>query len=182
VKTVREVGFGRVWRFLWASVLLSVLRYAWLPPIRAVLLRAYGARVGRHTIIHRLSLINVDRGGFRALVIGDNCFVGDEVLIDLAAPVHLEDHVTLAVRAQVLTHMNVGYRDHPLQARFPPQTAPVMVRRGSFIGAGSIILAGITVGPESFVAAGSLVTRDVPPGETVGGIPARALRGSIPSE
>ena len=72
--------------------------------------------------------------------------------------------MTLAGARQVLTHLNVGYRDHPLQARFPPQTAGVTVRRGSFVGAGATLLAGRTVGPEAFVAAGSVVNRDVAAG------------------
>ncbi len=176
MKAVREVGLGRVVRFLWVSLLLSVLRRAWLPPIRCALLRLYGARVGRDTVIHRLTLINVDRGGFGALRVGDHCFIGDEVLLDLAAPIVLEEHVTLAARALVLTHLNVGYRDHPLQARFPSQTAGVTIRRGSFVGAGAAVLAGITVGPEAFVAAVSLVTRNVEEGEVVGGVPARPLQ------
>jgi acetyltransferase-like isoleucine patch superfamily enzyme len=175
VKAVREVGVGRAVRFLWVSLLLSLFRLAWLPPIRRALLRLYGAEVGRHTVIHRLTLINVDRGGFGALRIGDNCFLGDEVLLDLAAPVVLEEHVTLAVRAVLLTHLNVGYRDHPLQARFPARTAGVTIKRGSFVGAGATVLAGLTVGPEGFVAAGSLVTRDVKPGDVVAGVPARRL-------
>jgi acetyltransferase-like isoleucine patch superfamily enzyme len=175
VKAVREIGLRRTVRFLWTSVLLSVLRRTWLPPIRATWLRLCGAHIGHNTVIHRLSLINVDRGGFRALTIGESCFVGDEVLIDLAAPVRLEDHVTLATRSVVLTHLNVGYRDHPLQGRFPAETAGVTVGRGSFVGAGATILAGRTVGPEAFVAAASLVNRDVDAGEVVGGVPIRTL-------
>lgn len=177
MKAVREVGVGRVIRFLWASLLLSALRRAWIPPVRVLLLRVFGARVGAHTVVHRLTLINVDRGGFNALRIGDNCFIGDEVLIDLAGPVVLDDHVTLATRAMVLTHLNVGYKDHPLQARFPSQTAGVTIHHGSFIGAGATLLAGTTIGPEAFVAAGGLVNRDVTAGEVVGGVPIRTLDG-----
>ncbi len=175
MKALQEVGAGRIVRFLWVSVLLSVLRRTWVPPARALFLRLCGATIGSHTVIHRVTLINVDRGGFRALRVGDNCFLGDEVLIDLAGPVTLEDHVTLAARATVLTHLNVGYRDHPLQAAFPSQTAGVIVRRGSFIGAGATLLAGTSVGPEAFVAAASLVNRDVAERETVGGVPIRTL-------
>lgn len=176
MKAMREVGFSRMLRFLWVSVLLSVLRRTWISPVRVGFLRLCGARVGRHTIVHRLSLVNVDRGGFGALTIGDSCFVGDEVLIDLAAPVTLEDHVTLATRAVVLTHLNVGYRDHPLQPRFPTRSAGVTVRRGTFVGAGAILLAGVSIGPEAFVGAASLVNRDVAASETVAGVPVRTLR------
>jgi acetyltransferase-like isoleucine patch superfamily enzyme len=181
MKAVRQVGVQRMFRFLWVSILLSVLRRTWVPPVRASFLRLCGATIGTNTIIHRVTFINADRAGFGALRVGDNCFVGDEVLIDLAAPVTLEDHVTLATRAVLLTHLNVGYADHPLQVRFPAHTAAVLIRRGSFIGAGAMVLAGTTIGPEAFVAAGSLVTRAVSPNETVGGVPIRTLTRSAES-
>ena len=175
MKAVREVGFGRLVRFVWVSTLLSVLRHVPLPPLRALFLRVCGSGVGGDTVVHRATYIIVDRGGFGALRIGARCFVGDEVLLDLAAPLVLEDDVTVAARAILMTHVNVGYKDHPLQARFPSKTARVTVRRGSFIGAGAIVLAGCSIGPNAFVAAGSLVNRDVGEGEVVGGVPIRTL-------
>jgi hypothetical protein len=75
-------------------MLLAIFRVVPFPPLRSIFLRGCGATVGVGTILHRFTLINVDRGGFRALRIGANCFVGHEVLIDLAGPVVLEDHVT----------------------------------------------------------------------------------------
>ena len=70
----------------------------------------------------------------------------------------------------------MGYRDHPLQAHFPALAAPVTIRRGSFVGASVTVLPGRTIGPESFVAAGSVVVDDVPPRTVVAGVPARPLR------
>jgi acetyltransferase-like isoleucine patch superfamily enzyme len=175
MNAVREVGIGRIIRYLWTSLLLSALRLAWISPGRVALLRLFGAAVGAGTVIHRLTLINVDRGSFRSLTIGPHCFIGDEVLIDLAAPVTLEAHVTLATRAVILTHLNVGYRDHPLQRRFPAMAEGVTIRRGSFVGAGATILAGVTIGPEAFVGAASLVNRSVVSSEVVAGVPIRSL-------
>jgi acetyltransferase-like isoleucine patch superfamily enzyme len=175
MKAVRQVGAGRVMRFLWTSLLLSVVQRTWIPPLRAFVLRRFGARIGRNVVIHRVSFMNVDRGGFRALCVGDNCFLGPEVLLDLAAPIVLENDVTLAARAMVLTHLNVGYEDHPLQGRFPSRLAGVTVSRGSFVGAGATILAGTTIGAEGFIAAGSLVNRDVAAGEVVAGVPIRTM-------
>jgi acetyltransferase-like isoleucine patch superfamily enzyme len=180
MKAVREVGAGRIARYLWASFLLSLLRLAWISPVRVALLRLFGARVGPGTVVHRFTLINVDRSGFGALTIGANCFIGDEVLLDLAAPVILESHVTLATRAVVLTHLNVGYRDHPLQSRFPSVASGVTIRHGSFVGAGATVLAGVTIGPEAFVGAASLVNRTVSPSEVVAGVPIRTLERTAP--
>lgn len=176
MKALREVGAARLARFVWVTLLLGILRVMYLPPLRAAFLRLCGASIGRDTVVHRLTLINVDRGGFRALRVGASCFIGDEVLLDLAAPILLEDEVTLAARAMVLTHLNVGYREHPLQARFPSQTAGVTIKRGSFVGAGATVLAGMSIGPEAFVAAASLVNRDVPAGEVVGGVPIKTIQ------
>jgi acetyltransferase-like isoleucine patch superfamily enzyme len=72
--------------------------------------------------------------------------------------------------------MNVGYRDHPLQATFPPFAAPVVIEEGCFVGASATILGGVSIGAGSFVAAGSVVTKDVPPRSLVGGVPARIIR------
>lgn len=178
MKAIREVGIGRIVRYLWTSCLLTLLRVAWISPIRVALLRVYGARVGRGAVVHRLTFTNADRSGFGALSLGDECFIGDEVLIDLAAPVALESQVTLAARAVVLTHLNVGYKDHPLQSRFPARAAGVTVKQGTFVGAGATLLAGVTLGPRAFVGACSLVNRDVGPDEVVGGVPIRTLPSS----
>jgi acetyltransferase-like isoleucine patch superfamily enzyme len=53
---------------------------------------------------------------------------------------------------------------------------PTIVRRGATIGSGSTILCGIEIGEHAIVGAGSVVTRDVPPGTVVAGNPARVLR------
>jgi acetyltransferase-like isoleucine patch superfamily enzyme len=84
--------------------------------------------------------------------------------------------VTLAERVLVLTHTNVGYHDHPLQPHFPPRAAPVVIERGSFVGASVTLLPGVRIGALSFVAAGSVVTADVPAGTLAAGVPARPLR------
>lgn len=54
-------------------------------------------------------------------------------------------------------------------------TGPVDIRDNVFIGHGSIVLPGVTIGPDAIVAAGAVVTRDVPPGAVVGGTPARVI-------
>ena len=99
-----------------------------------------------------------------------------EVLIDLARGVSLADHVTVAVRANLITHRNVGYRDHPLQKAFPPQAQPIVIGSGSFVGAGATILAGVRLGERCFVAAGAVVHKDVPAGKLVAGVPAEIVR------
>jgi len=59
---------------------------------------------------------------------------------------------------------------------------PTLVRRGASIGSGAVILPGITIGENALVAAGAVVTADVPPRTLVAGNPARVLRVLDPNE
>jgi acetyltransferase-like isoleucine patch superfamily enzyme len=176
VKALREIGWGRAARFGFFTLAMVPYRLALFPQLRAPWLRLLGARVGRRTVLHDVRFFNLYRRGLAGLDIGDECFVGDECLFDLAEGVRLERQVTLAERVLLLTHTNVGYADHPLQAQFPALAAPVVVEEGAFLGANVTVLPGVRVGSRSFVAAGSVVTADVPPRTLVAGVPARALR------
>jgi acetyltransferase-like isoleucine patch superfamily enzyme len=176
VKALREIGPGRALRFGLFSLAMVPYRLLLFPQLRAPYLRLLGARIGRRSILHDVRFFNLYRRGLGGLSLGDECFLGDECLIDLADAVRLEDQVTLAERVVLLTHMNVGYADHPLQKHFPAMSAPVSIGRGSFVGAGATVLAGVTIGAGSCVAAGSVVTEAVPAGTLVAGVPARPVR------
>ena len=176
MKALSEIGFGRAARFGLLTLAMIPYRLALFPHVRSAWLRLLGARIGRGAILHDVRFFNLYRRGFGGLSMGRDCFVGDECLIDLAEAVAFEDQVTLAERVLVLTHTNVGYHDHPLQKLFPSMAAAVVVEAGSFVGAGVTLLPGVRVGRGSFVAAGSVVTEDVPPATLVAGVPARAVR------
>jgi acetyltransferase-like isoleucine patch superfamily enzyme len=176
MKALAEIGWGRALRFGFFTAAMIPYRLLLVPQLRAHWLRLLGARVGRGSILHDVRFFNLYRRGLAGLEIGDECFVGDECLLDLDEGIRLERQVTLAERVLVLTHMNVGYHDHPLQAQFPARAAGVVIEQGSFIGAGATLLPGTRIGARSFVAAGSVVTADVPPATLVAGVPARAVR------
>ncbi len=176
MKSLDEIGIGKAARFGFFTLALLPYRLLLFPQLRAPWLRLLGARIGRRTLLHDVRFFNLYRRGLAGLEIGDECFLGDECLLDLAEGIRLESQVTFAERVLVLTHTNVGYRDHPLQRHFPSMAAPVVVGQGAFVGAGAILLPGVRVGSRAFVAAGSVVTEDVPPSTLVGGVPARSLR------
>lgn len=176
MKALREIGWARAARFGFYTLALAPFRLLLFPQLRAPWLRLLGARIGPRTVVHDVRFFNLYRRGLRGLEVGPECFLGDECLLDLAEGIRMEAQVTLAERVVVLTHANVGYGDHPLQALFPPSAAPVVFERGCFVGASVTILPGLTIGRESFVAAGSVVTRDVAPRTLVAGVPARHVR------
>ncbi|MCC7493279.1 MAG: acyltransferase [Fimbriimonadaceae bacterium] len=107
--------------------------------------------------------------------IGVDCHLGPEVLID---PDHgflitIGDRVTLAPRVHLLAH-DASLR----RALGYTHVAPVVIADEAFLGAGAIVLPGVTIGCQAVVAAGAVVTRDVPPRTVVAGNPARPL-GSL---
>lgn len=146
------------------------------PHIRKLFLSTLGAKFGKDTILLDIHFFNWHHKGPSGFKTGKDCFIGDETLIDLYDKVTLEDQVTIAQEVTVLTHINVGYKNHPLQKSFPKTSKPVIFKKGCVIGAGSIILCGVTIGAKSFVAAGSVVSRDVPDYSLVGGVPAKKIR------
>jgi len=176
MKAFTELGLRKAARFGWFTVAMIPYRLLPVPQLRAPWLRLLGARIGGGSILHDVRFFNLYRRGLAGLHIGEDCFLGDECLLDLAEGITLERQVTLAERVLVLTHTNVGYHDHPLQAHFPAMAAPVVIEQGSFVGASATLLPGIRIGARSFVAAGSVVTADVPSGALVAGVPARVVR------
>jgi maltose O-acetyltransferase len=176
MKALREIGLRRAARFGFFTLAMVPYRFMLFPQLRAPLLRLLGAQIGRGSVLHDVRFFNLYRRGLAGFSVGSQCFIGDECLLDLADEIRLEDRVTLAERVLVLTHTNVGYRDHPLQAHFPPGAAPVVIRAGSFVGANATILPGLSIGPRAFVAAGSVVTESVPEGTLAAGVPARHVR------
>lgn len=176
MRAAQEVGWSKLFRFAVMTLLMVPYRLSLVPPLRALLLRLYGARIGRRVVLHDVRFFNLYRRGLAGLRIGDDCFLGDECLLDLAEGIEMQEHVTLAERVLILTHTNVGYKDHPLQRHFPASAAPVVLERGCFLGAQALVLPGVRVGSAAFVAAGSVVTQDVAPRTLVAGVPARVVR------
>jgi acetyltransferase-like isoleucine patch superfamily enzyme len=175
MKALEAVGIGKALRFIWYGW------YGWLihislPPVRVWLMRAAGAKVGRDTVIFDVRFANLYHYGFRKLVIGDRCFLGDEVMLDVRGGVTIQDDVTLSNRTSVVTHINVGYKDHPLQSLYPMKESPVILKQGSYVGTGAIILSGVTVGRHSVVGAGAVVTKDVIDNVLVVGVPAKSVK------
>ncbi len=106
-----------------------------------------------------------------ALEIGSHVDIGEFTHIRASGGVHIGDRVLIAA------HVVITSRQHP---RDIPRyghvlDAPVRIEDDVWIGAGAIVLPGITVGRGAVVGAGAVVTKDVPPFGIVGGVPARAI-------
>jgi maltose O-acetyltransferase len=105
--------------------------------------------------------------------IGRNGFVNYNCVLLDCAPITLGDHVQIATGVQLLT------ATHPLDAalrRGPEYALPITIGDDVWIGGGAILLPGVTVGNETVIGAGSVVTRDLPPRVVAAGNPCRVLR------
>ncbi|MBI2684137.1 MAG: N-acetyltransferase [Actinobacteria bacterium] len=89
----------------------------------------------------------------------------------------LEEHVFIA---PCVTTTNDNFMGRT-EARHA-QIKGAIIRRGARVGGGVVLLPGIEVGPEAFIAAGALVTKNVPAGKLVAGMPARVWRDVPPEE
>jgi acetyltransferase-like isoleucine patch superfamily enzyme len=69
-----------------------------------------------------------------------------------------------------------GHPLDPATGRSQITTAPIRISRGAWIAAGATVLQGVTVGDDAVVAAGAVVTKDVPAPTLVAGVPARIIR------
>lgn len=122
----------------------------------------------------RVKLWSGDRriniGGPGRIRLGNQAFVNCGVLIYSEVAVTIGEDVSLSNDVYVM-----DTDSHGLEGR-PPRAAEVVIGRGSWVGARSIVLPGVTIGEQVVVAAGSVVTRDVPDRVLVAGNPARVLR------
>lgn len=109
---------------------------------------------------------------------GKNLKVGERVFINACC--HFQDHGGVTIGDGSLVGHNVVFAtlNHDMRpsSRSLMTHAPITVGRDVWIGSNSTILAGVTIGDGAVVAAGAVVTRDVPPMTVVGGVPARPLK------
>ena len=112
--------------------------------------------------------ITVVRG--KSVKIGRNVVIMNNALMMAAGGITIDDDVMVAANAQLISNNHDLY-DHAVLT-----CKPVHLKRNCWIGAGATILPGVTVGENSVVAAGAVVTRDVEDNTVVGGNPARLIK------
>lgn len=148
---------------------------------------------GKHSVIHRSA--RMDTPPYRKFSLGDysviesfaciNNAVGDVIIGDhtriglhntIIGPVTIGSHVNLA-QGITVTALNHNFEDS--DKRIDEQgvsTTPVTIEDDIWIGANAVILPGVTIGNHSVVAAGAVVTKNVPAHSLVAGVPANIIK------
>lgn len=108
--------------------------------------------------------------------VGNNVYIGNLVYFDGEFPhyITLEDEVSIGPSVLILAHSGAS-PFHQRTGIFHEGPKPVLIKHGAWLGSGCIILPGVTVGEGSIVAAGAVVSKDIPDYTTVAGNPARAV-------
>ena len=148
---------------------------------------------GKHSVIH--SSVRMDTPPYRKFSLGDysviesfaciNNAVGDVIIGNytriglhntIIGPVTIGHHVNLA---QGITVTALNHKFENPDIRIDEQgvsTKPVVIGNDIWVGANAVILPGVTIGDHSVIAAGAIVTKDVPPHSLVAGVPAKIIK------
>lgn len=132
--------------------------------------------LGEQSVIESFACINNAVGD---VTIGDHTRIG--IHCTVIGPVSIGSHVNLA-QGIVVTALNHNFED--TSCRMDEQgvtTRPVTIGDDVWIGANAVILPGVTIGRHSVVAAGAVVTKDVPDCCIVGGVPAKVIKQLSPT-
>ncbi len=108
----------------------------------------------------------------RSIRLGKNVFINHNCSFLDIGGITVEDDV------QIGPSVNLTSENHPLDPADRKTVLPkqIVVKRNAWIGAGATILPGVTIGENSIVAAGAVVSRDVPPNTVVAGVPAKVVK------
>jgi len=105
--------------------------------------------------------------------VGHNVFVNQNCTFYDLGGIDIADDVMIGPNVNII---RAGHPLDPLQRRTATIGKPIVIERNVWIAAGATIVGGVTVGENAVVAAGSVVTKDVPQNTLVGGNPARVIR------
>lgn len=170
-------GGSVVKRALWMLVGQPVFASAWLPGsgLRVSLLRAFGARIGQRVVIKPAVRVKYPWH----LVIGDDCWIGEESWIDNLTTVRIGCNVCVSQGAYLCTGNHDWSDPH-----FGLRVEPIELGEGAWAGARSLLTPGTVLGNYAVAAAGSVVRGTIPDFEVHAGNPAqfvkrRAIRGGV---
>jgi acetyltransferase-like isoleucine patch superfamily enzyme len=134
----------------------------------------YGCSIDDGTKIG--TFVEIQKNAF----IGKNCKISSHTFI--CEGVHIEDNVFVGHNVTFINdkHPRATNEDGSLQTESDWKVVETFVKKGASIGSSSTIMCGVTIGENSIVGAGAVVTKDVPPNSIVAGVPAKLIKNKKP--
>jgi acetyltransferase-like isoleucine patch superfamily enzyme len=161
--------YARVQRAIGLTERLNRIPYADAEAIRLAWIELTGTAVDE--TFHLIPPLYSDHG--LNIRVGRNVFINQACMLNDIGGIEIGDDVMIGPRVSLLT---AGHPLDPGRRRRQIVAAPIAIERNVWLGAGATVLQGVTVGSDAVVAAGAIVTRDVPPRTLVAGVPGRVLR------
>lgn len=141
--------------------------------LKCLLLRLRGARTGHRVKIWRGVWVD----DYRHLTVGDDVSIGQGAMFICGGGITIGSRTMVAHGAKIVSSGHRIPEDTNEPMRFSgTDSDPIVIGHDVWIGAGAIVLPGVSIGEGAVVAAGAVVTCDVEPFSVVGGVPARLLR------
>lgn len=159
------VWYETLMRFIFSWPRFRLANY-----IKTLYARCLGATIGRRVVFYPGIWIMPLKG----LILGDDVDLAVGVLITTGGTVTIGARTLVGYGAKIISGNHKVGPNGTFGAGH--EYRPVTIGRDVWIGANAVVLPGVTIGDRAIVAAGSVVTRDVPCGGRVGGIPASPLR------
>ncbi len=140
---------------------------------RSVILEgAHAMHIGTNVRInHAVHIACGTKGMFS---IGDNSHIGRQSVVAAGGGVEIGRNCAISSHVSIFSVSNAPDGLSDVEER-PRVQMPVRIGDGVFIGAGAVILPGVTIGPKAVIGAGAVVLRDVEAGAMIGGVPAKPL-------
>lgn len=130
---------------------------------------------GKDVVIWNYVVIGEDVKVDEGTCVGSFCDIGASVVVGRKC--NLQSHVTISNGCKIGNNVFIGPNSSLLNDKYPVKKplTPVVIKDNAIVGGGATVLPGVVVGESSVVAAGSVVTKDVPPQTVVMGVPAEPV-------
>lgn len=180
---IKQLSFGK---------LLAVLKGAALLTFKTNSVGMYGRIAGKLTIRNKGKFIAGRNVSFHAkpfsssitvnkqarLLVGDNVFFNYGLDIGCTKSIQIGSNTIIGPMVNI-----IDTNFHPVDADDKSQSKEIIISENVWIGRGVVILPGVTIGSNTVIASGSVVTRDIPANVLAGGTPAKAIRDiNVPND
>jgi len=149
-----RIGFFKLGQKIFKNMILqSLAERSFLPDVAVKFQRWKGVNIGKHV------------------------YIGPKTFIDVLYPhlITIEDYVSVGY-SMIFAHSNPTNSIYIKNKYYPRRVAPVTIKKGAWVGAGCIILPGVTIYENSIIGAGSVVNKDVETETLYAGVPAKKIR------
>lgn len=141
--------------------------------------RKFGKILAKSFPLNSVRIIGLKLCGFN---IGEKVYIGSDLVVasiisENVCHLVIKNRVAIGPRVTLILSSDANYSN--LMKIIKPIKGTIILEEDCWIGSGAIILPNITVGASSIVAAGAVVTKNVPPNSVVAGVPAKVIKSII---